>query len=112
MLSKKNRLDKKLFSRVFKEGKRIGLPEFTVLFLENQGLKESKAIFVVSSSVSKKAVPRNKLKRRARHIFLMIRNIHPKPAMFVFIFKKTGLLCSFHDLADKMAAALKTGSRS
>jgi ribonuclease P protein component len=68
MLPKKNRLkNKKDFEKIFKDGK--GFKE-GFLFLKTRGnnLKESRFGFVVSLKVSKKAVVRNRVKRRLREI--------------------------------------------
>lgn len=68
MLPEVNRLKKKKdFERVFKEGK--GFKEdFLFLKIVKNNLKESRFGFVVSQKVSKKAVLRNKIKRRLREI--------------------------------------------
>lgn len=66
MLPLKNRLkNKKDFDEVFKKGK--GAEGF-FLFLKtkNNGLNESRFGFIVSRKVSKKAVIRNKIKRKLR----------------------------------------------
>ncbi len=68
MLPKKNRLkNKKDFERVFKQGK--GFKDaFLFLKIRKNNLKESRFGFIVSSKISKKAVLRNKVKRRLREI--------------------------------------------
>jgi ribonuclease P protein component len=68
MLFKENRLKKdKDFKRVFKEGK--GAKEGFLFFKwAPNKLKISRFGFVVSQKVSKKAVLRNKIKRRLREI--------------------------------------------
>jgi len=66
MLPKLNRLKKKKdFEKVFKLGKGAKL-NFIALKLNKNGLKNSRFGFVVSLKVSKKAVVRNKIKRRLR----------------------------------------------
>lgn len=66
MLPKANRLKrKKDFEEIFKKGK--GLKEdFLFLKIKGSKLKESRFGFIVSLKVSKKAVVRNKVKRRLR----------------------------------------------
>lgn len=68
MLPKKNRLkNKKDFERVFNQGK--GFKEdFLFLKIVKNNLKENRFGFIVSLKVSKKAVLRNKTKRRLREI--------------------------------------------
>ena len=68
MLSKENRLKKKRdFDLVIKRGKGIGGDFLNLRFLKNN-LKETRIGFVVGQRVSKKAVERNKIKRRLREI--------------------------------------------
>jgi len=66
MLAKLNRLKKKKdFGKVFKHGKGAK-QDFLALKFNKNNLKNSRFGFVVSSKVSKKAVVRNKVKRRLR----------------------------------------------
>jgi len=66
MLPKENRLKKKKdFERVFEEGKGFG-DKFLFLKTMNNGLNQPRFGFVVSTKISKKAVVRNRLKRRLR----------------------------------------------
>ena len=66
MLPKENRLTKKKdFERVFRRGK--GLKEkFLVIKVLDNNLNVSRFGFIVSKKISKKAVLRNKIKRRLR----------------------------------------------
>ncbi|MFH1657667.1 MAG: ribonuclease P protein component [bacterium] len=68
MLLKENRLrNKKDFDKVFKEGR--GFKEdFLYLKFRNNNSEVSRFGFIVSQKISKKAVIRNKLKRRLREI--------------------------------------------
>lgn len=67
MLPRKNRIDKKLFPEFMKKAKTFSSEN---MYLKAAyGCSKDKAFaFVVSLKVSKKAVERNKLKRRARAI--------------------------------------------
>ncbi len=66
MLPKLNRLKKKKdFEKVFKLGKGAKL-SFIALKFNKNGLKNSRFGFIVSLKVSKKAVVRNRIKRRLR----------------------------------------------
>jgi len=75
MLPKKNRLKKKKdFERIFKRGK--GYREDSLLLrVISNNLQFSRFGFIISQKVSKKAVVRNKIKRRLRAI---IRESLPK----------------------------------
>jgi len=71
MLPKINRLTKKRdFEKVFKKGKRFG-KDFLVLKLKENNLKESRFGFIISRKISKRAVLRNKIKRRLSEIVKM-----------------------------------------
>ena len=68
MLPKENRLTKKKdFEGVFKKGK--GFNEgFLFLKIEKNNLEKSRFAFIVSKKINKKAVDRNKIKRRLREV--------------------------------------------
>lgn len=66
MLPKQNRLKKKTdFNRVFEKGKGVKVDSLLLKFVKN-GLETSRFGFVAGLKISKKAVLRNKLKRRLR----------------------------------------------
>lgn len=68
MLLKENRLRKKRdFDLVFKKGK-VFKEDFLVLKIAKNNLNKSRFGFIVSQKVSKKAVLRNKIKRKLREI--------------------------------------------
>jgi ribonuclease P protein component len=70
MLPKANRLTKKKdFERVFRRGKRLKDKFLTIKILGNN-LNVSRFGFIVSKKISKKAVLRNKIKRRLRESVL------------------------------------------
>ncbi len=76
MLPQVNRLKKeKDFDKVFKKGKSFK-NSFLILRILQNNLKESHFGFIVSKKVSKKAILRNKIKRRLRDIIRQnIKNI-------------------------------------
>ena len=68
MLAKKNRLRKKKdFGEILKKGKGFK-QDFLILKIAKNKLKQTRFGFIVSQKVSKKAVVRNKIKRRFRAI--------------------------------------------
>jgi len=68
MFSKQNRLrEKKDFERVFNKGRSFKEDFLILKFIENN-LENSRIGIIVSQKVSKKAVIRNKIKRRIRAI--------------------------------------------
>ncbi|MAG45007.1 ribonuclease P protein component [bacterium] len=68
MFAKKHRLTKqKDFEKVFKTGRLI-FGRFLFLKILKNSLKYSRFAFIVSNKISKKAIIRNKIKRRMRAI--------------------------------------------
>ncbi len=88
MLPKKHRINKKTFEEILKKGKNFSSD---CLYIKMLPIPEKHSIFafVVSSKVARKAVDRNKIKRRARHI---IKKMLPKieKGLGVIIFLKKG----------------------
>ena len=71
MLSQENRLSKKKdFDRVFKKGKSSFDGLLGVKILKDNKQKFSRFGIIVSAKVSKKAVKRNKIKRRIKNIIV------------------------------------------
>lgn len=68
MLPKENRLKKKKdFEKLFKDGMSFQ-EKFLVLKINKNNLSNNRFGFIVSKKISKKAVVRNKIKRRLREI--------------------------------------------
>lgn len=68
MLASKNRLRKKKdIERVLREGKSLK-QDFVILKVKQNTINIARFVFIVSQKVSKKAVVRNKVKRRLREI--------------------------------------------
>lgn len=75
MLPRKNCLKKKKdFSKIFKEGKKIKGVFIYIKILPNN-LLESRFGIIITKKITKKAVLRNRLKRRTRAV---LKNILPK----------------------------------
>jgi len=89
MLPKKHRINKKLFEEIFKKGKIFSSSNLS-LKIAPTAENRSRFAFVVSSKVAKRAVDRNKIKRRARHI---VKKMLPKieKGLGVIIFFKKGV---------------------
>ncbi len=101
MLAKKHRINKEIFEKIIKRGKIFSSDHFYVKTLPLPG-KNSVFTFVVSSKVSKKAVERNKIKRRARHI---IKKMMPKVENglgMIFFFKKGAEKMVFSELEKEI----------
>lgn len=83
MLSKKNRLNKKDFQNIIKNGKFFSTSVFKIYFI-----KDTKQQFAVITPKKffKKAVTRNKFRRVGYNI---IRNVDKKNLSGIFFYKKT-----------------------
>lgn len=107
MLPQINRLKKdKDFERVFKKGK--GFKEdFLYLKIVKNNLKNSRFGFVVSNKISKKAVVRNKVKRRLRNL-VELKLQETKKGIDGAIIVMPGLdISSFWELEDKVNKLFK-----
>ncbi|MCX6764615.1 MAG: ribonuclease P protein component [Candidatus Nealsonbacteria bacterium] len=107
MLPLKNRLKKKKdFDEVFKKGKGIeGF--FLFLKIKNNDLKESRFGFIVSQKVSKKAVIRNKTKRRMRAAVTNRKNFIKKGLDIVVMAKKGAERKNFLEIEEELVNLLK-----
>jgi len=87
MLPKKNRADKRIVEKIFKEGKFINSLSLTFKFLISP--ESGKRIsFVVPKNVAKLAVKRNLLRRRGYSVLEKYIKQFPSGFIGVFIFKK------------------------
>lgn len=88
MLPKKNRADKKLVEKIFKEGKFINSPSLTFKFIKNTSLVPQIS-FVAPKSVAKLAIKRNLLRRRGYSALKKHFADFPPYTSGVFLFKKS-----------------------
>ena len=84
MLSKKNRINKKLFSIIFKEGFIIHSPIFLFKYKKSLDNKEHFS-FIVPKTVVKNAVKRNSLRRKG---YNTLRNKDFPAISGIFMYKK------------------------
>jgi ribonuclease P protein component len=84
--SKSNLRKKKEFEELLKSGKRVAGRFFATFFLEN---KEKRIGIIVSKKVAKKAVIRNKVRRRIREIYRLNREDMPQGEMVVIARRPT-----------------------
>lgn len=113
MIPKKNRLAaKKDFTRVFAKGRLFRSHGISMKVVRN-GLEESRFGFVVSNKVSKKAVVRNKIRRRLRaSVGKRMKEIAPGHDVAVLVFREV-LEMGFKDMDASVAKLLeKTGISS
>ncbi len=88
MLLKKNRVTKKDMEEMFKRGSSVFSANLNLRFLLNSTEKEPKIAFIVPKTVSKKAIIRNRLRRRGYQIIQEKLSSLPKKMKMVFIFGK------------------------
>lgn len=106
MLSKKNKIDKHLFKEVFEQGKKYNSNFFSIRIFPIEE-KNTRFSFVVPVRVSKKAVVRNKMKRRGRYIVSkVIYSIKEGFALIVF-FKKESEKVDFDVLEKDLLSILR-----
>lgn len=79
--------------------------KFLTVKHKKEGCLKAKSFLIVSSAVSKKAVDRNKLKRRARAILKESRL--PKLVSTAVFFKKGSGELKFGELKEKLLEAVK-----
>jgi ribonuclease P protein component len=108
MLPKEYRLTKrKDFENIFKNGKFFYNKYVTVKYLKNE-LDLPRLAFVVSNKISKKAVERNKIKRRLRAIFYSgLKDVRPG-FDYVLIVKLTIKDLKFGEMRDDLINLFKT----
>ncbi len=90
MLSKKNRVNKKLVDKIFKEGRFINSPNLTLKFIKDE-YTTPRISFIAPKTASKKAVDRNLLRRRG--YFIIKKQLGRFPANFTgaFVFGKKSM---------------------
>lgn len=106
MLPQKNRIDKKSFPEFMKKAKTFSLENLYLKVAYN--CRRDKAFaFVASLKVSKKAVERNKLKRRARAITYPLLKGVPAGICAVVFFKPTILGKKYTEIKDELISLYK-----
>ena len=103
MLKKENRLrDRKIFEEVLKKGKTFRTKNLFFKILKSADPNELKFGFVVSLKISKKAVKRNKLKRRMREIVRQEIPKLKKGFWGIFLPQRSALELNFWDLKKEI----------
>lgn len=110
MLATQNRLRKKSeIDRLWKHGRSFVTPIFSLKYAENK-LPDTRATVVVSTKVDKRAVVRNKVKRRLREA---LRPLMPslRPGMDILITTRKGIeVKTFAEMRQTLEWSLqKTG---
>ena len=109
MLKKEYRLIKdQEFKNVFKHGRTLYTPFLTIKIVKNN-LTHPRFGFIVSKKISKRAVQRNKLKRRLREIVRLNLPLIKKNVDVVFFTKSSLLSLNFPALKKEVLTLLKRG---
>lgn len=88
MLPKKNRADRKMIEKVFKEGKSLSLVNLSFKFVVSPLSNTPKISIIVPKTVAKKAVDRNSLRRKGYLALKNFINNFPKEIIGVVVFKQ------------------------
>ncbi|MEX0918933.1 MAG: ribonuclease P protein component [Candidatus Paceibacterota bacterium] len=104
MIPQNRRIGKRLIEQVIKDGKSLYSPYLTLKILPTEG--PSLWGFVVSKKVSKKAVERNFIKRRARYIVRKNINKLADGYLYVMIFKPEARHLTFNELEQEVVKLL------
>jgi ribonuclease P protein component len=88
MFPKKNRADKKLVGRIFKEGIFVNSNFLNLKYILDENIISAKVSFIVPKTIEKKAVKRNYLKRQGYVILKKYFKKIPNNFVGAFIFKK------------------------
>lgn len=105
MLKKKERLTKKEFDRFFSVGKRIHSPAFTLLYTP---LETFHGAVVVGKKVYKKAVDRNRLRRRLYNALYKEIKDTEVTGVFIILAKSGAVSLDFSELRQSVSSVLKT----
>jgi ribonuclease P protein component len=91
MLPKNNRNDRKTVEKVFKEGFFVNSTNVSFKYLSTKQPISPKISFISPKTASKKAVDRNKLRRRGYAVIKKLYNIMPNGIIGCFVFGKKSL---------------------
>ena len=102
MLPKKNRVNKKLVEKIFKEGAFIGSHYLGLKYILNKNATSPQISFIVPKKVEKKAVRRNSLRRRGYLILEKYFKKIPNGFSGIFIFNKTSTILEIENEIKKI----------
>jgi ribonuclease P protein component len=102
MLSKARKIKREDFPRNFKDGKTYNSLNISLFVSKNKTKSLSRFSFVVSSKVSKKAIKRNKLKRRGYYIINKNKKIIKNNFYVVLFFKKGSVNLNFKEINNEI----------
>ena len=103
MLSKKNRLTSREFKTFFSEGKKHHTPLFTVVYVPYDTFHTS---VVVPKKVAKRAVDRNKMRRRVYGAVQQSTTQKNTTGVFIFLMKKEAFEVEYAVLKEAVSKLL------
>jgi ribonuclease P protein component len=107
MLPKKNRLRKGAsFKNIYKSGKRLSTPYFTLFYLQNKKNIHPQIGIIVSNKIGKATV-RNKVKRRIREIIQSELENISNNLQIIILTKPTVANLRFQELKEKIVSTLE-----
>ncbi|OGG41462.1 ribonuclease P protein component [Candidatus Kaiserbacteria bacterium RIFCSPHIGHO2_01_FULL_46_22] len=95
MLNKKERLTKKEFDRFFSSGRRFHSPLFTLIHSQETSFHGA---VVVGKKVFKRAVDRNRLRRRLYNILYRLSRESEQSGVYIILTKPQAGMVSFDEL--------------
>ena len=108
MLPKKLRIPRKLFSELLLNSRYTNSPIFSLRFVVDSSIKETRVGVSVSKKISKSAVVRNKVRRRIYDALKPIISNFPN-GLFLFITKPGIEKFKKEKLADELKGLLEKG---
>lgn len=99
MLNKKERLTKKEFDRFFASGRRYHSPLFTLVHVETDTFNGA---VVVGKKVFKRAVDRNRLRRRVYNILYRLSREKDLKSVYIILTKPAAAEASFPELKEAL----------
>jgi ribonuclease P protein component len=110
MLPKKSRIPRKLFSELLINSKYVNSPDFSLRYSILPNIKDTKIGVSVSKKVSKSAVNRNTIRRRAYSALAPnIKNI--KEGLYLFVAKSGALKLKEEKLQEELENLLDQAGR-
>lgn len=109
MLKSSNRIKQKEFQVFFKSGKSIHAPLFTLVYgvqTQKTLILQPKCSVVVPKTVAKKAVDRNKIRRRVYGILRKNQKTLKNKGFYIFLTKKPIITASFVDITEACLGAI------
>lgn len=106
-------LTKKDFDAVFREGQKCIRPSLVVFIRQREeGATESRLGLAVSLKVTRKAIHRNRLRRRLREAFRNNQDKIPTPSDIVLIARHGSTDASYGDLEKQYLSAIEKAART